>query len=40
MIGQNLEVFIELLLNNNYYLWKDYRPSAERLFVGLKGKLY
>jgi hypothetical protein len=40
MIGENLEVFIEFLLNNNYYLWKDYKPSAQTLYFGLKGKLY
>jgi len=40
MIGENLEFFIEFLLNNNYYLWKDYEPSAEKLYFGLKGKLY
>jgi len=40
MIGENLEFFIEFLLNNNYYLWKDYKPSAEKLYFGLKGKLY
>lgn len=40
MIGENLEVFIEFLLNNNYYLWKDYKPSAQKLYFGLKGKLY
>jgi len=40
MIGENLEFFIEFLLNNNYYLWKDYKPSAEKLSFGLKGKLY
>ena len=40
MIGENLEFFIEFLLNNDYYLWKDYKPSAEKLYFGLKGKLY
>ncbi len=40
MVGENLELFIEFLLNNNYYLWKDYKPSAQTLYFGLKGKLY
>jgi len=40
MIGENLEFFIEFLLNNNYYLWKDYKPSEKKLYFGLKGKLY
>ncbi len=40
MIGENLELFVEFLLNNNYYFWKDYRPTAEKLYFGLKGKLY
>ncbi len=39
-IGENLELFVELLLNNNYYLWKDYKSSEEKLYFGLKGKLY
>ena len=40
MIGEDLEFFIEFLLNNNYYLWKDYKPSEQKLYFGLKGKLY
>ena len=39
-IGENLELFIELLLNNDYYLWKDYKYSKEKLYFGLRGKLY
>ncbi len=40
MIGENLEFFIEFLLNDDYYLWKDYKPSVRKLYFGLKGKLY
>lgn len=39
-IGENLEFFIEFMLNSNYYLWKDYTPPREKLYFGLKGRLY
>lgn len=38
-IGKDIEFFIHLI-RNDCQLWKDYTPSEQKLFFGLKVKLY
>lgn len=41
IIGKDIEFFILLILHDyDYQLWKDYTLSTEKLFFGLKAKLY
>ena len=41
MIGKDIEFFIHLILHDpDYQLWKDYILYREKLFFGVKAKLY